>query len=78
MARFAADEATRYYEGTIACLDQLPRTDDREHRRIDLRLAQVGVVWTLGRYEQGSRILDEVQTIAERLGDLERLARIHF
>jgi class 3 adenylate cyclase/tetratricopeptide (TPR) repeat protein len=78
VARFAADEATRYYEGTIACLDQLPHTEERQRQRIDLRLAEVEVVWTLGRYETGARILEEVQAMAEDLGDLGRLARIHF
>jgi class 3 adenylate cyclase/tetratricopeptide (TPR) repeat protein len=77
-ARFAQEEAIRYYEGAIACLDQLPRTDDRERQRIDLRLAEVEVVWICSRYEQGTRILEEIEAAAERLGDLHRLAEIHF
>ncbi|MBI3326490.1 MAG: AAA family ATPase [Nitrospinae bacterium] len=77
-ARFAAQEASRYYEGVIACLEQLPRTEERERQRIDLRLGEVEMLWVHGQYEQGWHILEEVQAIAERLGDLERLAEIHF
>ncbi len=77
-ARFAAQEASRYYEGVIACLEQLPRTEERDRQRIDLRLGELEVLWVRGQYEQGWRILEEIQAIAERLGDLERLAQIHF
>lgn len=78
VSRFAAEEATRYYDDLMLCLDRLPSTAERERQRIDLRLEQVDMVWLLGRYEEGWRILEEILKLAERIGDRERLARIHF
>ncbi|MGQ0723139.1 MAG: ATP-binding protein, partial [Candidatus Eiseniibacteriota bacterium] len=77
-ARFAAEEALRYYDAVIACLDQLPRGEERDRQRLDVRLAQVDMVWVGGRYAEGRRMLHEIREIAERLGDLPRLAQIHF
>jgi class 3 adenylate cyclase/tetratricopeptide (TPR) repeat protein len=76
--RFAAEEASRYYRDLSGILDRLPQTEERERQRIDLRLAEVEMVWARGRYEEGWRLLEESQVIAETLGDLERLARIQF
>ena len=78
VSRFAADEATRYYDDVMLCLDRLPSTAERERQRIDMRLEQVDMVWLLGRYEEGWRLLEENLKLAERIGDRERLARIHF
>jgi tetratricopeptide (TPR) repeat protein len=78
VSRFAAEEATRYYDDLMLCLDRLPSTAERERQRIDLRLEQVDMVWLLGRYEEGWRLLEENLKLAERLDDRERLARIHF
>jgi tetratricopeptide (TPR) repeat protein len=78
VARFAPDEASRYYDAVIACLQELPRTEARERQRIDLGLGQVDVLWFRGDYVAGRRILEEARAIAERLGDLPRLALIHF
>jgi tetratricopeptide (TPR) repeat protein len=36
------------------------------------------MIWVQGRYEEGLRILEEIQAIAERLHDNQRLAQIHF
>jgi len=77
-ARFAPEEASSYYDSVIACLDQLPRTEERERERIDLRLGHVDMVWVRGRYAEGRGILEEVREMAERLADLPRLAQIHF
>jgi class 3 adenylate cyclase/tetratricopeptide (TPR) repeat protein len=77
-ARFAPEEASRYYDAVIACLQELPRTEARERQRIDLGLGQVDVLWFRGDYLAGRRILEEARAIAERLGDLPRLALIHF
>jgi class 3 adenylate cyclase/tetratricopeptide (TPR) repeat protein len=76
--RFASTEASRYYTAVVACLDRLPKTEERERQRIDLRLSEVELVWMQGRYDEGYHILEETQTLAERLHDSERLAQIHF
>jgi class 3 adenylate cyclase/tetratricopeptide (TPR) repeat protein len=76
--RFASTEALGYCAAVVDCLDRLPKTDEREKQRVDLRLAQVEMVWVHGHYEEGFRILEEIQVIAERLCDEERLAQIHF
>ncbi len=78
VSRFSADEAILYFDNIMQCLDSLPSTVERERQRIDLRLEQVDMVWLLGRYEEGWRILEEILKLAERIGDRERLARIHF
>jgi len=78
VSRFAADEAVRYYDDVIRCLDRLPTTAERERQRIDLRLKQVDMVWLLGRYQEGWRILEENLKLAEQIGDRQQLARIHF
>ena len=76
--RFASTEALGYCAAVVECLDRLPKTDERERQRIDLRLAEVEMIWVQGRYEEGLRILEEIQAIAERLRDDQRLAQIHF
>jgi tetratricopeptide (TPR) repeat protein len=78
ISRFAPMEACRYFDDIMVCLDQLPSTAERERQRIDLRLEQVDMLWVLGRYEEGWPILEEILKLAERIGDRERLARIHF
>jgi class 3 adenylate cyclase/tetratricopeptide (TPR) repeat protein len=78
VSRFAGDEAIRYYEDIMRCLDSLPSTAERQRQRIDLRLEQVDMVWVLGRYQEGWRILEENLKLAERIDDRQRLARIHF
>jgi tetratricopeptide (TPR) repeat protein len=78
VARFASEEACRHYEGVIACLDQLPPTEDRVRERIQLRFEELEMVWARGEYRQGWLILEELQAAAERLGDLPRLAQIHI
>jgi tetratricopeptide (TPR) repeat protein len=77
-SRFASAEALGYCSAVVECLDRLPKTDERERQRIDLRLAEVEMIWVQGRYEEGLRILEEIQAIAERLRDDQRLAQIHF
>jgi tetratricopeptide (TPR) repeat protein len=77
-ARFAAVEASRYYEDVAACLDELPPSDDRQRQRVALRLEQVDMLWVRGRYQQGQRLLKEVERLAGELDDLEWLAQIHF
>ncbi|MHC4423659.1 MAG: hypothetical protein ACYSWR_03175, partial [Planctomycetota bacterium] len=77
-SRFAPVEASRHYDDLMVCFDQLPSTEDLERQRIDLRLEQVDIFWALGRYEEGLRILEEIQKLAKRVGDRERLAQIHF
>jgi class 3 adenylate cyclase/tetratricopeptide (TPR) repeat protein len=76
--RFASTEAMRHYAAAVDCLDRLPNTDERLKQRIDVRLAEIQMVWVQGRYEEGFHILEEIQTIAERLRDDERLAQIHY
>ena len=77
-SRFASTEALGYCSAVVECLDRLPKTDERERQRIDLRLAEVEMIWVQGGYEEGLRILEEIQAIAERLHDNQRLAQIHF
>jgi tetratricopeptide (TPR) repeat protein len=76
--RFASTEALGYCAAVIDCLDHLPQTDERQRQRIDLRLAEVEMMWVQGQYQQAFGVLQEVQSIAERLRDDERLAHIHF
>ena len=76
--RFASTEALQHYAAVVDCMDRLPKAEEREQQRVDLRCAQAEMLWVQGRYEEGFRILEETQAIAERLGDDARLARIHF
>jgi len=76
--RFAATEALGYCAAVVECLNRLPKTDERERQRIDIRLVEAEMLWVHGRYEQALGGLQEVQDIAERLHDQERLANIHF
>jgi tetratricopeptide (TPR) repeat protein len=76
--RFAATEALGYCAAVVDCLNRLPKTDERERQRIDTRLVEAEMLWVQGRYEQALGGLKEVQDIAERLQDEERLANIHF
>jgi len=76
--RFASTEALGYCVAVVDCLDRLPNTDEREKQRVDLRLAEVEMLWVQGRYEEGFRILEKIQAIAERLRDDDRLAQIHY
>jgi tetratricopeptide (TPR) repeat protein len=76
--RFASIEALEYCAAVVDCLDRLPKTDEREKQRVDLRQAEVGMLWVQGRYEEGFRILEEIKAIAEQLCDDERLAEIHY
>ena len=78
VSRFAAEEANRYYGDVMLCLDSLPSTAERERQRIDLSLEQMDMVWVLGRYKQGWRILEKSLKLAEQIVDRQRLARIHF
>jgi len=76
--RFAPVESSRYYDEIMDCLDHLPSTLERDRQRIDLRLKQVDMLWVLGKYEEGWRILEENQKLAKQIDDQERLAQIHF
>jgi tetratricopeptide (TPR) repeat protein len=76
--RFAANEALGYCAAVVDCLNRLPHTEERERQRIDIRLAEAEMVWVQGRYEQALGVLQEAQSIAERLHDDERLAHVHF
>src|SRR5262249_10185402 len=76
--RFAATEALGYCAAVVDCLNRLPKTDERERQRIDTRIVEAEMLWVQGRYEQALGGLQEVQDIAERLHDEERLANIHF
>jgi predicted ATPase len=76
--RFASTEALGYGTAVVDCLNRLPKTDERERQRVDVRLAEAEMLWVQGRYEQALGGLQEAQAIAERLHDDERLAHIHF
>jgi class 3 adenylate cyclase/tetratricopeptide (TPR) repeat protein len=76
--RFASTEALGYGTAVVDCLNRLPKTDERERQRVDVRLAEAEMLWVQGRYEQALSGLQEAQAIAERLHDEERLAHIHF
>jgi tetratricopeptide (TPR) repeat protein len=59
-------------------LEELAPTQDRSRQRLALKVEQVDMLWVQGRYQQGHRLLNEVERLAGELGDLEGLARIHF
>ena len=76
--RFTSTEALGYCNAVVDCLNRLPRTDERERQRVDVRLAEAEMLWFRGRYEQALSGLQEAQAIAERLHDDERLGHVHF
>ncbi len=76
--RFTSTEALDYCAAVVECLNRLPRTEERERQRVDVRLAEAEMLWFRGRYEQALGRLQEAQAIAERLHDDERLGHVHF
>ena len=76
--RFTSTEALGYCAAVVDCLDRLPRTEQRERQRFEIRLAEAQMLWFRGEYQQALGILQEIQSIAERLHDDEHLAKIHF
>jgi class 3 adenylate cyclase/tetratricopeptide (TPR) repeat protein len=76
--RFTSTQALGYCAAVVDCLNRLPRTEERERQRVDVRLAEAEMLWFRGRYEQALSGLQEAQAIAERLHDDERLGHVHF
>src|SRR5262249_59991849 len=50
--RFTSTEALGYCAAVVDCLNRLPRTDERERQRVDVRLAEAEMLWFRGRYQQ--------------------------
>jgi len=76
--RFTSTEALSYCAAVNDCLNRLPRTEERDRQRVDIRLAEAEMLWFRGRYKEALGILQEIQDLAGHLQDSERLARIHF
>jgi class 3 adenylate cyclase/RecA/RadA recombinase len=81
-ARLAADraaalcadaESVALYERALEALDRLPETEDSARAGIDVRLALRAPLWRAGRLDRLAPIFDEVQTLARRHGEQERL-----
>jgi predicted ATPase len=81
-ARLAADraaalcadaESVALYEQTLEALGRLPDTRDTARAGIDTRLALRAPLWRAGRLDRLAPIFDEVETLARRHGELERL-----
>src|SRR5207248_2636486 len=57
----------------LEALDRLPETHDSARAGIDVRLALRAPLWRAGRLDRLAPIFDEVQTLARRHGEQERL-----
>jgi class 3 adenylate cyclase len=81
-ARIAADraaalcadaESVALYEQTLDALGRLPETAETARAGIDTRLGLRAPLWRAGRLDRLAPIFGEVETLARRHGELERL-----
>ncbi len=75
-ARSAHPEAVAHLEQALAALEHRPGGRERAEAAIDLRLALRNSLVPMGEYGRIFEVLSEAETIAERLGDDERLRRV--
>ena len=76
-ARSANQEAVECFRRALNFLDHFPETRATLELAIDLRLEMRPVLLQLGRLEEILEISREAESIAQRLGDEQRLARVY-
>jgi class 3 adenylate cyclase/tetratricopeptide (TPR) repeat protein len=74
-ARSAYSEAVVYFEQALAALARLPERRDTMEQAIDLRFDLYGALMPLEEYARVFDYLRAAETLAERLGDNQRLGR---
>jgi DNA-binding NtrC family response regulator/tetratricopeptide (TPR) repeat protein len=74
--RAAFCEAVAYFEQALQALAHLPESSDTRVLAIELRLALVQPLNSLGEYGQRLTLLGEAKALATALGDRARLARV--
>jgi tetratricopeptide (TPR) repeat protein len=74
-ARSAYREAVAYFEQALAALAKLPERRDMLEQAIDLRFDLYGALMPLEEYARVFDYLRAAETLAERLGDNQRLGR---
>src|SRR5262249_30036287 len=75
-ARSAYREAVAYFEQALAALEQLPERHDALEQAIDLRLELRNTLLPLDEQARVLEHLSAAESLAERLGDPQRLGRI--
>jgi tetratricopeptide (TPR) repeat protein len=75
-ARSAYREAVAYFEQALAALAQLPERRDTVEQAIDLRCDLRNALVPLSEYARMLDYLRAAESLAERLGDFQRLGRI--
>jgi class 3 adenylate cyclase/tetratricopeptide (TPR) repeat protein len=75
---YAHPEARVHYREALEALAQLPAEEPWQRQRVDATLRLVAVSYLAEPPEHTLRRLTEAEQLAERLGDMERLARVHY
>ena len=76
MARSANKDAAVLLERALAAMAKLPDREAKPEDAVDLRLQLRNALFLLGEFEKLYHYLREAETIAEALGDQERLGRV--
>ncbi|HUF92344.1 MAG TPA: adenylate/guanylate cyclase domain-containing protein [Candidatus Limnocylindria bacterium] len=76
-ARSANKEAVAFFEEALGALQHLPETAETLALAIDLRLDMRPALLQLGRLDAIVALSKDAETVAERLGDEARLARVY-
>jgi class 3 adenylate cyclase/tetratricopeptide (TPR) repeat protein len=69
--------AIERFEDALTALDHLPDDAVYLNDRMDIRLEMRTALWPLGRHDELERRVREAGDIAERAGDIARLANVH-
>jgi class 3 adenylate cyclase/tetratricopeptide (TPR) repeat protein len=72
-ARSVNREAIAHFREALVALDQLPESEDTLTQAIDIRLEMRHCLLSLGEHGQLFEYLQQAATVAERLGDQQRL-----
>jgi tetratricopeptide (TPR) repeat protein len=76
-ARSANKEAVAFFEDALAAVGHLPETPETLALAVDLRLDMRPSLLQLGRLDAIVALSKDAETLAERLGDETRLARVY-
>ncbi len=71
------DKAEEFYEQAVLALDRLPETADTARLGIELRLAMRAPLWRRGHLDRLSARLKEVEVLATRHGETDRLDTVY-
>jgi class 3 adenylate cyclase/tetratricopeptide (TPR) repeat protein len=75
-ARSANREAVAHFEQALVASQHLPECRDRSTQALDLYLRLHQALFPLGEFDRALHCLDKAETLAESLGDQQRLGRI--